>query len=93
MRLQALEKIHRRALVCCGYNLGQFIHFAIFVTLDVLYYESFEIILHSSDKTQILLKGWFPGSELFFYLSSDHFRISVEDAFLNFDGSQHVEPQ
>jgi hypothetical protein len=70
-----------------GYSFGQFISFTIFVLLDVLYCESFEIILHFSDKTQISLKGGFPGNALFFYLSGDHFRISVDDAFLNLDGS------
>jgi hypothetical protein len=70
-----------------GYSFGQFISFAIFVSLDVLYSESFEIILHFSEKTQISLEGGFPGNALCFYLSGDHIRISAEDAFLNPDGS------
>jgi hypothetical protein len=76
-----------------GYGFGQFTHLTIFVSLEVLYCESFEIILHSSDKTQILFEGGFPGDALFFYLSSDHFRISAEDAILNSDGSQLAKPQ
>jgi hypothetical protein len=70
-----------------GCSFGQFISFAIFVSLDALYCESFEIILHFSDKTQILVKGGFPGNALFFYLSSNHFRICAEDAILNPDRS------
>jgi hypothetical protein len=76
-----------------GYTFGQFIHFTIFVSLDVPYCESFEIILHSSDKTQILLKGGIPNDALFFYLSNDHFGITAKDAFLNSDGSHLAEPQ
>jgi hypothetical protein len=87
-----LKKIHQRALGCCVLQPWQVIRFTIFVSLDVLYCESFEIILHSSDKTQILLKGGFTGDALFFYLSSDHIRISAEDAFLNSDGSQLAKP-
>jgi hypothetical protein len=58
-----------------------------FVSLNVLYCESFEITLHSSDKSQILLEGRFPSNALFFYMSNDHFRIGAEDAFLYPDGS------
>jgi hypothetical protein len=58
-----------------------------FVSLDVLYCESFKIILYFSDEAQISLEGGFPGNVLFFYLSGNHFRISAEDAFLNPDGS------
>jgi hypothetical protein len=57
--------------------------FTIFVSFVVLYCESFEIILHFFDKTQISLGGGFPGNALFFYLSGDHFGIGVEDAFMN----------
>jgi hypothetical protein len=75
---------HRAVVVC---SFLQFVSFAIFVSLDVLYCESFEIILHFSNKTQILLDGGFLGDALFFYFSSDHFRNGAEDAILNPDGS------
>jgi hypothetical protein len=39
---------HRGVASC---NFGQFVSFAIFVLLNVLYCESFEIILHFCDKT------------------------------------------
>jgi hypothetical protein len=70
-----------------GCSFGQFINFTIFVSFDILYCESFEVILHFCDKTQISLEGGFPGNTLFFYLSDDHFGISAVDAFLNPDGS------
>jgi hypothetical protein len=70
-----------------GCSFGEFISFIICVSFDVLYCEFFEIILYFSNKTQISLEGGFPGNALFFYLSDDHFRISVEDVFLNPDGS------
>jgi hypothetical protein len=69
-----------------GCIFGQFINFAIFL-LDVLYYESFEIILHFLTRLKYLLWGGFPGNALFFYSSRDHIKISTEDAFLNPDGS------
>jgi hypothetical protein len=87
-----LKKYVSEHRVVEGYSFGQFIRFIILVSLDVLYCESFEIILHSSNKTQILLEGGFPGDALFFYLSSDHFGISAEDAFLNSNCSQLAEP-
>jgi hypothetical protein len=49
-----------------GYSFGQFISFTIFVLLDVLYCESFEIVLHFFDETQISLEGGFPDIALFF---------------------------
>jgi hypothetical protein len=70
-----------------GCSFCQFISFANFVSPDVLYCEYFEIIFYSSHQTQIPLEGWFPGNSLFFYLSSNHFRISAEDGFLNSGGS------
>jgi hypothetical protein len=65
----------------CG--LHQFINFDILGSLIVLCGESFEVILHSSNVGQVPLKGGLPGDTLFFYLSSDHFRISAEGASLD----------
>jgi hypothetical protein len=70
-----------------GCSLRQFVSFKIFVSLDVFYCESFEVILHSFDHAQIPPEGRFPGNTLFFYLTSYNCRIGAKDASLDPNGS------
>jgi hypothetical protein len=93
MHLQALQKIHRWAWGVAGCSLHQFTSFEVFVSLDVFYCESFEVIIHSTDHAQILLEGRLPGNTLFFYLTRYNYRIRVKDASLDPNGPQVAEPQ
>jgi hypothetical protein len=84
--LKQLKKYVGRHQSVVGYSFHQFISFEILGSLDIFYRASFELILHSSNKGEVPLEGGLPGSTLFFYLSSNHFRIDAEGASLDLDG-------
>jgi hypothetical protein len=86
MHLQALEKIHRQASGCCRLHLLLVHRLQNFVWLNLFFYESFEVILHSSDQAQVPLEGGLPDNTFFFYLSSNHFRVDANDASLDPNG-------
>jgi hypothetical protein len=56
--------------MCC---LGHFVRFDVFGSLDILDSKEFEIILHSSNKGQISVKGGISGDAFFFYLPRYNF--------------------